>query len=342
MKKSILVMAVAATMAASTAAVAEPKVYGNIHLSINAADNDIPNADNNLKMSSNTSSLGVKGSEDLGDGLKAIYKAEWEIDIAQDPTADPDNVAGKNKGGSGALTGRDQFVGLKAGWGAVKLGTMSSNYKQMGGKVDAFYRTPVEGRGLIQTQSSMHKGRGNINGRQTNTLQYVSPKMGGIQLVANTTFSGNNDETSGIGLRWSSKAFLVYADWISGPTDDVLTCTAPACTTESAAKLGGKFSAKAFSVALQYEASEDRVGADYIHAQGTFNINKNNMVGLTYGIQDRKESVNGTANDSTGIAVAYNHKLSKMTNVYVAYGARSEDAANSDQSMLSLGIRKKF
>ncbi|MBE9560524.1 MAG: porin [Proteobacteria bacterium] len=345
MKKSILVMAVAASMVASTAAVAEPKVYGNIHLSINAADNDVPNADNNIKMSSNTSSLGVKGSEDLGDGLKAIYKAEWEIDIAGDPTATPD--AGNPKtSGSGLLTGRDQFVGLKGGFGAVKVGTMSSNYKQMGGKVDAFYRTPVEGRGLIKTQSSMHGGRGNINGRQTNTLQYVSPKMGGIQLVANTTFTGNNDETSGIGLRWSNKAFLVYADWISGPTADTLTCTAPACDTESAAKLGGKFHTKAFSVALQYEAAEDRVGADYIHAQGTFNINKNNMIGLTYGIQDRKElSVGGApalANDSTGLAVAYNHKMSKMTNVYVAYGARSEDQDNRDESMLSFGIRKKF
>ncbi len=81
--------------------------------------------------------------------------------------------------------------------GTVKFGTMSSNYKQMGGKVDPLYRTPLEGRGFLKTQSSLHGGRGINRGRQTNTVQYSSPKMGGIQLVANTTFSGSPDETYG-------------------------------------------------------------------------------------------------------------------------------------------------
>ena len=67
------------------------------------------------------------------------------------------------------------------------------------------------------------------------------------------------------------------------------------------------------------------------------------MVGLTYGIQERKVGSGLPADDSTGMAVAYNHKLSKMTNVYVGYGAKSEDdAARGDASMFSLGIRKKF
>ncbi len=82
MKKSILAIAVAATMAAP-AAMAAPTVYGNVHLSLNAADNDVVGAKNNLTMSSNTSSIGVKGSEDLGDGLKAIYKIEFGVDIAK-------------------------------------------------------------------------------------------------------------------------------------------------------------------------------------------------------------------------------------------------------------------
>ena len=102
-------------------------------------------------------------------------------------------------------------------------------------------------------ESTIIDGRGTNRGRQTNTVQYVSPKMGGIQLVANTTLSGSNDETNGIGVRWSNKSFLAYADWIDGPTDDPtgLNCTAPGCSTESAVKLGGKFSTKAFSLALE-------------------------------------------------------------------------------------------
>ena len=116
MNKSILAIAVTTAMAAAMAApaaIAAPTVYGNVHLSINAADNDIPDNDNEITMSSNTSTIGVKGSEDLGDGLKAIYKVEFQVGIAEGPTTDPDTNA---KGGAwsdgsgfGGLSGRDQL-----------------------------------------------------------------------------------------------------------------------------------------------------------------------------------------------------------------------------------------
>jgi len=350
MKKSILAIAVAATMAAP-AAMAAPTIYGNLHFSINAADNDIVGADNAVKMSSNTSAVGVKGSEDLGDGLKAIYKAEWEIDTLQNNNVDPDGSIIPNTGGSGALTGRDQFLGLKGGFGTIKLGTMSSNYKQMGGKVDPLYRTPLEGRGFLDTQSGdLHGGKGVNRGRQTDTVQYVSPKMGGISLVVNTTLSGAGDgagntnatdETTGVGIRWSNKAFMVYADWIDGVPQN----RAPSSTgtgSESAMKVGGKFTAKAFSAALQYEAAADSTSRDYIFLAGTFNINKNNGLILTYGMTDVEEAAGDPSEDTTGVAVAYNHKMSKMTNVYVGYGAVSSDVNNEDRSMLTAGMKVKF
>ena len=345
MKKSILAIAVA-SLAASSAAIAEPTVYGNIHISLNQADNDVDGADNNLKVSSNTSAIGVKGSEDLGNGLKAIYKLEWQIVLGPGADTTPDTggiYSATDSAVVGTLGGRDQFVGLKGGWGAIKLGTMSSNYKQMGGKVDPFYRTPVEGRGFLKTQSNLHGGKAINRGRQTHTAQYVSPKMAGIQLVANTTFSGSNEETNGIGIRWSNKAFLVYADWIDAQPGLAGFCAAADnCTTESATKLGGKFTAKAFSIGAQYEMAEDLVGADYAFISGTFNFNANNMIGLTYGMQDVKEAAGDPSEDTTGLALAYDHKLSKMTNVYVAYGAKSSDVDKADESMLSFGIRKKF
>jgi predicted porin len=346
MKKSILAIAVVAASVAAPAAMAAPTVYGNVHLSLNAADNDVDGADNNLQMSSNTSAIGVKGSEDLGDGLKAIYKVEFGVNVLGKPDTTPDTGAPNES--DGVLNGRDQFVGLKGGWGTAKVGTMSSNYKRLGGKVDPLYRTPLEGRAFLQTQSgTLHGGRGVNRGRQTNTLQYVSPKMAGIQLVANTTFSGSNDETNGIGLSWSNKAFLVYIDWIDGQTGTAALCgTGETCTTEAATKIGGKWSGKHFAVALQYEDAQDRTGSDYTFAAGTWNINKNNALILTAGMQDREEAVvagvTSPDNDSTGVAVAYNHKMSKMTNLYVGYGLRSEDRDKADESMLTAGIRKKF
>ncbi|MBL4712148.1 MAG: porin, partial [Gammaproteobacteria bacterium] len=70
MKNSLLAIAVAASMAAPAVMAAAPTIYGNIHLTILDLDSN-----NDLDLTSNTSAIGVKGSEDLGDGLKAIYKA---------------------------------------------------------------------------------------------------------------------------------------------------------------------------------------------------------------------------------------------------------------------------
>ena len=334
MKKSILAIAVAATMAAP-AAMAAPTVYGNVHLSIV----DLDSADN-IFMNSNTSSLGVKGSEDLGDGLKAIYKVEFQVDAADgvkgSKTTDFTTLADGDVSvtDSSTIGQRDIFVGLKGGMGTVKLGLMSSNYKQMGGKVDSLYRPPAEGRGLIHTQSGLHGGSGKITtGRQSNTLQYSSPKMGGAQLVANTTFSGADEETTGVGVRWSNKSILVYADWIS--MDD----GSGTANTEAATKAGVKFSNKAFFIGGQFETAEDLKAYNYIHVNGGWIINSNNIITATVGTASH---ITDDAMDTTGLALAYDHKLSKMTDVYVAYLDKSSDTAAIEDSALALGIRKKF
>ena len=334
MKKSILAIAVVAASVAAPAAMAAPTVYGNIHLTI--VDRD---TNENIDLTSNTSAIGVKGSEDLGDGMKAIYKMEWQVDVAD---------GGKESGtGTAGLVKRDQFVGLKGGMGTVKLGTFSSNYKQKGGKVDSLYRTPVEGRGMIHTQSRLHNGRDINRGRITNALSYTSPKMGGISLVVNTTLSNNEEETTGAGLRWSNKSIMAYVDWIDAqPGNAANNCglaANPTCTTESAVKVGGSFKTKAFHVGGQFEDAEDLTGFNYIHVNGGFNINKNNSVEVTVGTA---EHITDTARDTESFAVAYNHKLSKMTNVYVAYGDVSDDVvdptASKEDNVLAFGIKKKF
>jgi predicted porin len=350
MKKSILAIAVVAASIAAPAAMAAPTVYGNIHLAVVDADSN-----DNLDLTSQTSAIGIKGSEDLGDGLKAIYKAEFQVDASDggwgnassatttcEPAVAPDGpvctTTTSTTSNGNALTQRDIFVGLKGGMGTVKFGTFSSNYKQKGGKVDSLYRTPVEGRGFIKTQSNLHNGRAINRGRMTNALSYTSPKMGGIELVVNTTMDNVEEETIGAGLRWSNKSIMLFADWI-----DLQPTTAPvvsgATDTESAMKVGGKFSTKAFHIGGQFESAEDVTGFDYIHVNGGFNFNKNSSIQVTVGTATH---ITDSAKDTESFAVAYNHKLSKMTNVYVAYGDKSSDTAASEDDALAFGIKKKF
>jgi predicted porin len=298
-------------MLATGAAQAEPTVYGILHLSIDTYADDhygstgtvVKTSD--LNMTSHTSAIGIKGSEDLGNGLKAIYKAEFQIE--------PDE---RNR----SITDRDQWIGLKGGWGKVAFGTMSSNYKQMGGKIDPLYRTEAEGRGILNMQSGLHGGAGVDGGRMTNTVQYTTPKMAGIEVVVNTTVSGkcqgtDCDESIGAGVRWSNKNILAYFDYFD-PSSVGATGN-----DESVWKIGGKFSTKAFQVSGQYEGTEDQLGGDYFFLNGLFNINANNAITASYGQQDKV---------SSAYALAYVHMLSKQTNVYAGYGSVEADNCTSN------------
>ena len=272
--------------------------------------------------------------------------------------------------------------------GTIAFGTMSSNYKQMGGKVDPLYRTEAEGRGILNMQSPAHGGAGTDGeGRQEQTIQYTTPKMAGIEIVLNTTVAAagagdcqdaanlaNNgvgcDETIGIGARWSNKNFLVYIDYLdpnAGSTGafsvDPADCYPDCLQDESITKVGGKWSNDAFQVSGQYEMTKDQLGGDYLFLNGLWNINKSNLVTLSFGQQDKI---------SQSFAAAYVYKFSKQTNVYAAYGMveadRCEDNFNvpgdrvcsyedvgftkdsttavprmhDEGSVLAFGIRKSF
>jgi predicted porin len=78
-------------------------------------------------VSSNSSNIGFRGSEDLGfGGLKAIFQIESAINIDT---------------GSGNLGGRNSNVGLAGGWGTVFYGQWDTPYKFITLKADPFFAT---------------------------------------------------------------------------------------------------------------------------------------------------------------------------------------------------------
>ena len=347
MKKNILTLAVAAGLIASAGvASADPTLYGRVHLALETSSDGNTTGTSGVAedtdMNSRKSVIGVKGTEDLGGGLKAFYKLEWEVDPADSGTG------GKGKN----LDGRDQFAGLKGGWGKVLFGTASTNYKQMGGKVDPFWHHAAEGRGYTNTMSFAHGSKGNTGqGRQENMLQYTTPKMAGIELVVNYTLSGKDgtatttdtgDEVLGVGGRWSNKAFLVFIDYIDPSQGGSGAIGSPAAglQDESLIKIGGKWTAKQFWLSAQYEAAEDQTGGDYMFVGGNFDINKNNAIMATIGQH---------TDLSTGYAIGYTHSMSKQTKVYIDYSALSDDLDDTpagyekfDDSVIALGFIKSF
>ncbi len=84
---------------------------------------------NQAGVSSNSSNIGFRGSEDLGGGLKAIFQVESNVFV---------DGAGTT---SGFWASRNSNVGLAGNWGTVFYGNWDTPYKFITLKVDPFWAT---------------------------------------------------------------------------------------------------------------------------------------------------------------------------------------------------------
>ncbi|OOZ42401.1 porin [Solemya elarraichensis gill symbiont] len=108
------------------------------------------------------SRIGFKGTEDLGNGLSVIWKAETGYDFAD--------------GGAWDDGGRNAYIGLTGDWGTFLYGRHDTPYKM------AYYATGIDVMG--DTAMDMN-GLGAFNEvRASNAIAYVSPNFNGL------TFAG--------------------------------------------------------------------------------------------------------------------------------------------------------
>jgi predicted porin len=161
MNKKLITIAVAAAMVVPMAVSAETTLYGRINNSVVYTDYDDPDTpsenafDEEWDVKDNASRVGVKGSEDLGNGLKAIF--QWE---AQIETAD----GGSTYDGIGQRLG---FVGLSGDWGTFAIGRQWTPYYGSVDKTDIFNLPSMDDYylGLYRTG---------------NALAYISPSWNGL------------------------------------------------------------------------------------------------------------------------------------------------------------------
>ena len=182
---------------------ADVTLFGHIDTSIDATDQD--GGSDDINMHCTTCSLGFKGSEDLGNGLKAIFFIDFQYDTV-------------SRNANGSITDRDQWLGLAGGFGSVKAGTISTIYKSHGAMIDPLYRTALQGRerGL---QSDFHNGAGeDLQGRADNTARYDSPSWNGLQVGAfytldSTEDDGEDNDPYGVGASYTNGGIIAFADY---------------------------------------------------------------------------------------------------------------------------------
>ena len=339
MNKKLIAMAVAAGLASPAMVNAAPTLYGQMQAEIAQIDVDGSASDVALQMDDKKRGrLGVKGDEDLGGGLSAIYMFEWQVD-----TSDADSNDGN----------RESWVGLKGGFGQITLGSNKSPYKYYGGvKYDALVATYLQARDSDGANGGgMFSAIGNTsntfgaNGFLQDSVSYKG-KFGPTeiwvtyQLAEATDSQSEQDDNIVLGVKVDLGNFEIVA---AHAADNDNAAGADGSNT----KLGGKAKFGSHSVALQFEShSDDQANrdAESIFIGGVLGFGKNQVI-LQYGEID--SDANGTTAataDRDYLAVAYKHKFSKTTSAWAGYKTTdgSNGANNLDQDILSLGMRVDF
>ncbi|VXB49826.1 Porin [Burkholderia sp. 8Y] len=204
MKKTLIVAAVAASFATAASAQSSVTLYGLVDAGLTFVNNvQAPVGDDHLKNNSwsmsggnvNMSRWGLRGAEDLGGGMKAIFVLENGFDVSNGTSADS------------RMFGRQAYVGLSTQAGTLTLGRQTDAV--------ADYLGPLSATGSWGGTYFAHPGDlDNLDGnafRVNNAVKFVSANYAGLSFAGAYAFS------NGAGSFADNRAYSLGAGYANGP-----------------------------------------------------------------------------------------------------------------------------
>lgn len=244
---------------------------------------------------SNGSRVGFRGTEDLGDGLKALFVLEQGIQL------DTGNL-----GQSGRGFGRQAYVGLEGRFGRLTAGRQYTPYFDTLSTADAFGNNFVGNSGNVAF----------ANARADNMLLYRSPTLGGFTLQAMHAFGeGTTGRQQNLSLGYRQGGLWLGAAWgaykhatrgsfvVAGASYEL----GPVRLHAGAARLRDIDPTALAAPVLAPGARGQNwlVGAQWRVGVGT-------LMASVVQLDDRRS----VDRDARQLAVAYNHALSRRTALY--------------------------
>jgi predicted porin len=157
--KKLLAIAVAAALVAPAAAMADTTLYGKLHASVDSVKTTTAGVTtSNTQVNNRVSRIGVKGATALDNGMDATYGLEFNVN--QD-------------GDSASMTARNHFIGLKGGFGEVRVGQHDTPAKLATAGQDIFADTAGDMGSIINVD----------NHRVRNAVAYIN-KFGPVGFAA--------------------------------------------------------------------------------------------------------------------------------------------------------------
>jgi predicted porin len=292
-----------------------------------------------------TSFWGIKGSEDLGGGIKAIFALESFIS---------NDTGGAGRFAADQYFARSAFVGIEAGFGKVTLGRNTTPYFVSTLLANPFGDSFAFSPEILRTYAA----RGYLIGDTGwgNSIAY-SGNFGSVGVNAIYTLGDESPANSG------GKGFGLSANYFAGPlmisgayqTRNAGATTFPALVgKQNAFRLGAAYNLGPAKLFGSYQTISDKDGL--VTAGVTNGSHDGFQIGVSapagpgevlvsYG---RTKSSAGVVSDSRNVfALGYDYKLSKQTDVYAAFykdGGYSALAPSWNGSIerLGFGIRHRF
>lgn len=327
MKKSLLALAVLGAFAGAASAQTNVTIYGIVDAAITRTDTSATSANWSLDSSGqynrNGSRIGFRGTEDLGGGLSAIFTLE--------------NGFGADNGTlqqGGRLFGRQAFVGLQGGFGAVKLGRQYTPMHNALDSVDPFNT------GFAGNVENLFSGAGI---RMDNTINY-SLSAGGFSGQVAYGFgevAGDNSASRNIGLGLGYTNGPINVQFAHQNTNNATD------TGETkVSMLGGTYDFRVVKAHLAVQQDETELGT------ATTAKDRNWMVGVSAPVGAaglvmasfvRSDDRLASNVDADQYAVGYLHNLSKRTNVYTSFArVNAKPAGSVDSNVFNVGLQHRF
>ncbi len=176
MTKKIIALAIAAAASGAAFGQSNVTIYGNVdmgwmHRSGHNGAVASGKSQNDLQSAASQSHIGFKGTEDLGNGVKALFDLQYRIS--------PDTNTGLAQAGH-------QYVGLTGGFGTVVAGYLDGLRYGIYGKYNPFGNYSVGNFASMTTQYD----------RAANAVAYISPAINGFTLILATATNTQGAEGS--------------------------------------------------------------------------------------------------------------------------------------------------
>ncbi|UZG43833.1 porin [Caldimonas thermodepolymerans] len=333
MKKSLLALAVLGAFAGAASAQSNVTLYGRVDLSI--ARNI--GTDHWVMQNGSGSRLGVRGAEDLGGGLKAIFNVEHRFE------AD-----------SGTLTNAAKFwhgrsiVGLAGdSWGQIHLGReYSPAFLYVSLLADPW------GYDTVAAHLNL-SGAGNLPTRKDNTINYSSPDISGFRAHFQWSMDevAGNDANGDWGLALTYSAGPLWVGFGYDRTSERETLLADPPTRPDAipgnekgdwAVLAAAYDFGAFKLIGAFAQGDRPADGNKIrdyHIAATAPIGGGELRAAFNKLENKDAS--GDAEDlSTRFALGYHYPLSKRTTVYVDFARDGE--VDDNKWGADFGIKHNF